>query len=330
MEQRRTFGTIDLAYLANLCHNCGECLYACQYAPPHEFGIDVPATFANLRVASYEDYCWPRALGGAFRRQGLATSIALTAVLSGVLLISTWLINPDGLWQARPGGHFYGVVPHAWMVGVFGSVGLFAACALAIGVGRYWRDIQATSSRPAGIAALGRGLRDALTLRHLHASGVDCTASEDTRTPWRRWWHHATSYGFLLCFASTSVAAFYHIVMGWQAPYALGSLPVLLGTVGGLSLLVGTSGLLTLRRVRDAALSAPEHEGLDVSFLAMLFIASLTGLLLLALRDQPAMGPLLVVHLAAVLALFVTLPYGKFVHGFYRLAALIKYSAEAD
>jgi citrate/tricarballylate utilization protein len=158
---------------------------------------------------------------------------------------------------------------------------------------------------------------------------VDCTANEDTRTPWRRWWHHATSYGFVLCFASTSVAAFYHIVLGWQAPYAMGSLPVLLGTVGGLSLLVGTSGLLTLRRWRDVALSAPEHEGLDESFLSMLAMVSVTGLLL-ALRDQAAMGPLLVVHLAAVLALFVTLPYGKFVHGFYRLAALIKSSAEAE
>ena len=42
MEQRLTFGKADLVYLANLCHNCGECLYACQYAPPHEFGINVP------------------------------------------------------------------------------------------------------------------------------------------------------------------------------------------------------------------------------------------------------------------------------------------------
>ena len=33
MEERRTFAKVDLAFLANLCHNCGECLYACQYAP---------------------------------------------------------------------------------------------------------------------------------------------------------------------------------------------------------------------------------------------------------------------------------------------------------
>ena len=28
--------------LANLCHNCGACLHACQYAPPHEFAVNVP------------------------------------------------------------------------------------------------------------------------------------------------------------------------------------------------------------------------------------------------------------------------------------------------
>jgi citrate/tricarballylate utilization protein len=50
MERRRTFTAGDLAYLANLCHNCGECLYACQYAPPHEFGIDLPRTLAEVRL----------------------------------------------------------------------------------------------------------------------------------------------------------------------------------------------------------------------------------------------------------------------------------------
>ena len=40
------------------------------------------------------------------------------------------------------------------------------------------------------------------------------------------------------------------------------------------------------------------------------------------------MGPLLIVHLGIVLALFLTLPYGKFVHGLYRTAALVKYAIE--
>ena len=61
----------------------------------------------------------------------------------------------------------------------------------------------------------------------------------------------------------------------------------------------------------------------------LLWLTSATGLLLLAGRTLSIMAPLLVVHLGVVLALFVTLPYGKFVHGFYRLLALVQDAAEA-
>ena len=61
--------------------------------------------------------------------------------------------------------------------------------------------------------------RDVLTLMHLHATGEDCVDAEEKRTPWRRWMRHCTFYGFALCFASTTVAAIYHIA-GWTAPYA--------------------------------------------------------------------------------------------------------------
>jgi citrate/tricarballylate utilization protein len=40
------------------------------------------------------------------------------------------------------------------------------------------------------------------------------------------------------------------------------------------------------------------------------------------------MGILLAIHLGVVLGLFLTLPYGKFVHSLYRFAALIRYAGE--
>ena len=40
------------------------------------------------------------------------------------------------------------------------------------------------------------------------------------------------------------------------------------------------------------------------------------------------MGPLLALHLGVVFALFITLPYGKFVHGLYRFVALVRYGRE--
>jgi citrate/tricarballylate utilization protein len=178
-------------------------------------------------------------------------------------------------------------------------------------------------------SATGKALHDVFTLRHLHVDGVACVTAPEVRTPWRRRFHHATAYGFLLCFASTCVAALYHF-SGSVAPYAFTSLPVVLGTIGGIGLAVGPLGLLAQRRHRDAALSDPAEAELDGAFLVLLLLTGSTGLLLLALRGEPFMGILLIVHLGVVLALFLTLPYGKFVHGLYRAAALLKYRREEE
>jgi len=48
MEMRPTFKRGDLNLLANLCHNCGACFDACQFAPPHEFKVNVPRALAKL------------------------------------------------------------------------------------------------------------------------------------------------------------------------------------------------------------------------------------------------------------------------------------------
>jgi citrate/tricarballylate utilization protein len=327
MEKRLTFTKDDLSYLANLCHNCGECLYACQYAPPHEFAIDVPRTFARLSLESYEEYCWPRPLAVAFRRNTLLTAGSVAFVMMAALLGVTRAIGSRLPIATNP-GDFYAVLPHGVMIAIFGAVGLFVAVALLVGVLRFWRDIAGASSTMPSAADFARALRDVLTLRYLEGNGENCTAAEETRPPWRRIFHHFTLYGFLLCFASTSVAALYHIGFGWIAPYGYTSVPVLLGTTGGIALLIGPIGLFADKQRRDPALGDPAQNGMSASLIALLVLTSLTGLLLLVLREQPLMGPLLIVHLGFVLALFLTIPYSKFVHGFYRTAALLKFNVE--
>ena len=51
MTRRLEFGKADIHFLANLCHNCGACLHACQYALPHEFAVNVPQAMARVRAA---------------------------------------------------------------------------------------------------------------------------------------------------------------------------------------------------------------------------------------------------------------------------------------
>jgi citrate/tricarballylate utilization protein len=329
VERRRTFDAGDLAYLANLCHNCGECLYACQYAPPHEFGIDVPRTLAALRIESYEDYCWPRPLASAFRNQGAFTALTLVTGFT-VILFALTMWSGSAALEPRSDAAFYAVMPHGVMVGIFGAVGGFVLISIGVAMQRFRRAISGPDPATVSVGALVRALWDAATLRHLHASGPDCASAEETRSPWRRWWHHATFGGFLLCFASTSVAAVYHTFFGREAPYPYGSLPVVLGTMGGVGLVAGPMGQCWQRWRRDPALADPTQRGMDDALMLLLWLTSVTGFAVLILRATPLMPPLLLVHLGVVLALFVTLPYGKFVHGLYRVIALINDSSERN
>ncbi len=102
----------------------------------------------------------------------------------------------------------------------------------------------------------------------------------------------------------------------------------MLGTIGGIAMLAGTGGLLYLKTRMDAVPAASRSMGMDISFLVLLFFTSLTGLLLLVLRATPAMGTLLIVHLGFVVGLFITMPYGKFIHALFRFAALIRNAME--
>jgi citrate/tricarballylate utilization protein len=103
---------------------------------------------------------------------------------------------------------------------------------------------------------------------------------------------------------------------------------VLLGSLGGIGLLAGTAGLLWLHSQRHPVVGDRTQYSMDVGFMVLLFALSLTGLLLLVLRDSAVMPLLLALHLGVVAAFFITLPYGKFAHAVYRLAALLKDAVE--
>jgi citrate/tricarballylate utilization protein len=326
MEMRFTFGRGDLNYLANLCHQCGACYTDCQYSPPHEFNVNVPASLAKLRNDSYAQYAWPQPLAGAFARNGLVIAVLTAASTAAFMLGFVALSDPAALYS-RNAGDFYKVMPHNIMAGLFGVVTLYVIAAFWFSLRVFWRDINGAAPR-AGLAALWQAIGDTAHLRNLHGGGGGCTSEDDAPSPARRIYHHFTFYGFLLCFAATSVATLYHYAFGWHAPYALWSLPVLLGILGGIGLLIGPAGLFVLGRRRDPVLVDSTRKGMDTAFIAMLFLVSLTGFALMILRDTPAMGILLAVHLGVVLGLFLSLPYGKFVHGLYRFLALVKYASE--
>ncbi len=328
MTRRLEFGKADVHFLANLCHNCGACLHACQYAPPHDFAVNVPQAMATVRGQTYADYAWPPTLGRLYQHNGLVLALALALGLALFLALAA-AIN-GRVWGAAEGGDFYAVFPHNLLVGLFAPVFLYAVLALALGVRHFWRDLRpATSGAPLSVPATAEATGAVLRLRYLDGGhGEGCPDADDATTRARRRCHHLTFYGFLLCFAATSVATLYHYVFGWVAPYDLPSLPKLLGAVGGVAMVFGTAGLWRLNLHRHPLHGDPAQRPMDRAFIALLFLTSATGLALWLTRGTPAMALLLCVHLGAVMALFATLPYGKFAHGIFRCAALLRHAVE--
>jgi citrate/tricarballylate utilization protein len=331
MEMRRAFPDGDLNYLANLCHGCGACYVDCQFSPPHEFNVNVPKNLAEVRAESYRAYAWPAALRPVFDRNGLAISVI--AALAVAVFVAAFVGWHDSrvLFGTHTGpGAFYKLMPHNTMVLLFGAAFLYAMIALVMGGRAFWCDIGEPAVTLLEPRSLWAAMRDAGSLRYLDGGGVGCYNEDERPTDNRRLYHHLTFYGFMLCFAATATATLYHYLLGLQAPYPWYDLPVVLGTLGGIGLLIGPVGLLAAKWRRDPDMRDEPRAGMDAAFLVMLFMTSLTGLLLLGLRATSAMGLLLAIHLGMVFALFLTLPYGKFVHGIYRFMALVRYAKERD
>jgi citrate/tricarballylate utilization protein len=330
IELRRDFAKGDVLYLANLCHDCRACYYACMYSPPHEFAINIPQVMANVRLASYRRWSWPDLFARSFTNQKFALALAVLATAS-VVVLSAVLVSPAKMFSIHRGaGSFYEIIPYLAMVITGSALFLGMISVWLIGSVRFWRETASQPRGHRGIKAFIAGMADALGLRNLKGGGPGCSYPEEEPSSVRRVYHSFVSWGFLSAFVSTSLAAVYQDFFGWRPPYSLTSGPVIFGSIGGIAMIVGTAGLLWFKTKSDRAPAATAGNSLDFIFLGILGLVSLSGMLTLALRDTKALGGTLTIHLGLVAAMFVTAPYGKFVHFLYRSLALIKNRIEQN
>ena len=367
LQRERTFTAATITQLANLCHDCRGCYYACQYAPPHEFNVNFPAALAEVRQESWRDFAVPGRLASVFHRSGVAIAVAVCLGFAALV----WAVNGPGgeggdsgdalgagvPAQLRavngPGGEggdsgdalgagvpaqlravngsggegFYAVLSHDAMVAIFTPAFLLPLVAMALSVRRYWRFVGGGRVRSRDLAL---ALRSAAGMRHLAGGhGEGCNFEDEDRfSNARRWMHHATMYGFLLCFASTSVATIMHYAFDLPAPYGPLSPPKLLGVPGGLLLSLGAAGLAALKLRADRDLGARRTWGGEMAFVLLLFLVGASGLALYAFGASVWLPELLALHLGAVLAFFLLTPYTKMAHAFHRFAALVKDAQE--
>ncbi len=317
VTRHRTFDVATVSHIANLCHNCRGCYYACQYTEPHEFALNIPALLANIRAQNWEENIYPKVVTRQMQRH-VWPYVLLTVLF--IVLFSTAVGAP---WaSALP---FYSVISHNMMVLIFLPLFVLPVVALILGLRRYWRSI---GGDPLKLVHVKHAVASAATMKQLDGGqGQGCNYEKGERyTSARRWAHQATMYGFLLCFLSTSVATLYHYLLNSPAPYSFFSLPKLFGVSGGLLLTCGCAVLIYLKRLADADLGSQKRQRAEFTFTTLLLLVGLTGLLLYWCSGTPVAGGLLIVHLSVVATFFIAIPYSKMSHGFFRLAALCRES----
>ncbi|WP_298839467.1 tricarballylate utilization 4Fe-4S protein TcuB [uncultured Roseobacter sp.] len=312
----RDFSDGDITQIANLCHNCRGCYYACQYTEPHEFALNLPRALAEVRSGNWADYAWPAPLARVFHKHAVATVIAAVTGFALILFVMRFLGEQSG-----PG--FYALLSHTAMVAIFAPAFVLPLATVCVGLRRYWHDV---GGQPIRAAHLRDALAQAAQMKNLKGGhGDGCNFEEGERfTHSRRRAHHAVMYGFLLCFASTASGTVLHYVFAMHAPYGLISLPKLFGLPGGILLTLGCVWLLMLRRRAAHDLSDTRTHGSDVAFLALLGFVAASGLAVYASGGTALSGPLLALHLGAVLSFFLLTPYTRMAHAFFRMAALVR------
>lgn len=321
MTRQKAFADGDISHLANLCHNCRGCYYACQYTEPHEFALNLPAALAEVRLDSWERHIRPQGFARLFQSNGVAVALLMLGVLA-------WVFWAIALWQPPGGAGFYAVLGHNTLVAIFAPAFLAPLGLIAFALRTYWRETGGGRIRAAHIVT---ALRQAGQMKNLSGGqGQGCNFEKTDRfSDRRRQFHQAMMYGFLLCFAATSAGTVMHYALGWEAPYPLLSLPKLLGVPGGILMVVGGAGLAWLKTKADPSLGAARVWGGEMAFILLLVIVAASGLLLWLAGGTAALVPLFALHLASILVLFVLMPFSKMVHGFFRLAALIAEAGKA-
>ncbi|MGH1414941.1 MAG: tricarballylate utilization 4Fe-4S protein TcuB [Pelagimonas sp.] len=320
MHAGRAFSDGDITQLANLCHNCRGCYYACQFTAPHAFDLNLPQALAQVRRDSWEHFAWPYPVARRFHSHGGAIAAALAVGLA----LLFWLVQGMEVQGMEGSGDgFYAALSHNAMVAIFLPAFVLPLVSLFIGLRRYWTHVGGGRLTLADVTSAAAKIASMKDLAAGHEQGCNFE-DEDRFSHARRHFHQAIMYGFLLCFAATSVGTLMHYLLDMPAPYPLWSLPKILGVSGGVLLTIGCGMMAWLKLKSDKTLGDTKAAGGEMGFILLLGFVGLSGLVLDALGNTTWMSALLAIHLGAVLTFFLLTPFTKMAHGFYRTAALLR------
>jgi quinone-modifying oxidoreductase subunit QmoC len=321
-----------------LCHQCNDCSLRCPR------GARPGDVLAAVRQKAIEHYAFPSVMG---KLVNSARAIPIMLILVPAILIAAALLIRGPVEAAFPvlvGAHaheFYGYFfPHWLLIAFYTSLTLMTFGGLIVGLMKFWGGMKAndaTMGRGAPVRGFVPSTIRALTELVTHDRFGSCT----DQAP-RKLSHLMAFYGFIALFIVTSWAVIDIYLMPFfgvatRYPFDLLHPMKILGNVGGILLIVGSARAILTRK------NAPKdgyHQSttFDWIFVWLLLLVGITGFSVEVFRfvAEAATGEeayasafalpaysIYFVHLVVVFGLLVYLPYSKFAHMWYRLAAMI-------
>jgi citrate/tricarballylate utilization protein len=331
IELRRTFSDNSIIYLANLCHDCRGCYYACQYAPPHTFDINIPKIFGTLRLETYKNYKKSKFSKEIIEKPHIfSIAIFLISFLFYTIssIIYTGKLSLKGLFEQNTS--FYSTLPENFLI-------ITMLIPFAISLTIYIKNlidycdyIDIKKSDFFKLSNHIRSLKSVILLEFLDGGSFGCNYPDEEYSFSRRIYHQFVLYGFKITFISTLIAAFMSHILNISPPYSFTSLPVIFGTIGGVLMLLGLTGLLYLRTKMDRIPYNENINSMDINFIMILLMSVLTGFLVLLFRSTIFMPILFIIHLSTVITFFIMLPFSKLQHAVFRYASIYKYFSEMN
>ncbi|MBS5962839.1 tricarballylate utilization 4Fe-4S protein TcuB [Varibaculum cambriense] len=325
MERHPSPSREEMEQLANLCHDCRDCYTACMYTPPHEFALNPPKLFAEIREETYDRYIFPFKLPRAI--SGIR-GLLLIFILCLLSLFGIGYFFGTENWLTTSSGQIYDVFGHVALVLVMSACLIYGLVVTTVGTARFWHAIRTEGSSLFNFSNWRKTVSDILVLRHMSGGQEGCSYVGGEPSSKRKVGHQLLMYGFIGTFLATVCAAFMQYVLGMMPPYSLLSVPVILGSVGGLAALIGSIILMALKPKTDRKETTERMWQADHSLLGGLMALMLSGFLVTIFRGGAVFPSVLVLHIAMVETAFLVFPRTKFVHLFFRAISIYQDNLE--
>jgi len=311
IELKSFLNKSDAIHLANLCHDCRDCYYACPFnEPEHEYALNIPKALGNIRSVSYSTFVKPKIMRHVLESSPFVIYILVILSAFATLAFPILYYGLSGFSQI-PFVHL--ITPEEFKV-ITLSVYAYTLILWIFEGYSYWKTIKEGSSL--SLRGTLNGIFEVLAHKNFMGGGTGCKVPGERSTFLRAILHILVFYGFIVALISISVYPEFDPLVSFSYMSA------------ALAISIGAVGLTLLHIVDKKQIRSPELSKIDYPFTSLLILIGITGIPIFFLHSGFWLNFDFLYHDALVLILFLLAPFSKFIHPVFRLISLIKYRSD--